>query len=328
MTVGFTFDLRDEYLAEGFGLEETAEFDRPDTIDGIAAALETLGHEVVRIGHCRNLVTRLARGERWDVVFNIAEGLHGFGREAQVPALLDLYEIPYTFSGPMVLSLCLHKALTKRVVRDFGIPTADFLQVRRPGDIARVNLPFPLFAKPVAEGTGKGISPDSRLTGPDQLDAVCRRLLEEFDQPVLVETFLPGREFTVGIVGTGPAARAVAVMEVTFTADAGSAIYGYATKADYERRVRYELVDDAPARMAAGTALASWRILGCRDAGRVDLRCDETGTPNFIEVNPLAGLNPVHSDLPIMCALKGIPFAELVGRIMESALGRLGREDI
>lgn len=327
MNVGFTFDLRDEYLAEGYGLEETAEFDRPDTVDGVAGALESLGHKVTRIGHCRNLVERLARGERWDIVFNIAEGLHGFGREAQVPALLDLYRIPYTFSGPMVLSLCLHKALTKRVVRDSGLPTPDFFQVRQPEDIARVNLPWPLFAKPVAEGTGKGVSPDSRVAGPAELDRVCRRLLGEFAQPVLVETYLPGREFTVGIIGTGQRARSIGVMEVLFTA-AGPGIYGYVTKADYERRVRYELADDAPARQAVETALAAWRILGCRDAGRVDLRCDSSGVPNFIEVNPLAGLNPTHSDLPIICRLKGIRFDELVLEIMESAAGRLSREEI
>jgi D-alanine-D-alanine ligase len=116
-------------------------------------------------------------------------------------------------------------------------------------------------------------------------------------------------------------------MEVLFAA-AGPGIYGYATKADYERRVSYQLADDAPARQAAETALAAWRILGCRDAGRVDLRCDADGVPNFIEVNPLAGLNPVHSDLPIMCRLKGSSFEELVGRVMESACGRLAREEI
>lgn len=328
MTIGMTYDLREEYLAEGYSEEETAEFDRPDTIDGIEDALRALGHDTVRIGHCRNLVKRLAAGEHWDLVFNIAEGIAGFGREAQVPALLDVYGIPYTFSGPMVLSLTLHKALTKRVVRDFGIPTPDFFQVRRPEDIDKVDLPFPLFCKPVAEGTGKGISPDSRVTDRAALECECLRLLEEHDQPVLVERFLPGREFTVGIVGTGPEARAVAVMEIIFTANALSDIYGYVNKEECEERIRYVLADDDVACAAADTALQSYRVLGCRDGGRVDLRCDESGVPNFIEVNPLAGMNPVHSDLPIMATLKGIPFNDLIAMMMESTLKRVSREEI
>ncbi len=329
MKVGITYDLRDEYLAEGYGEEETAEFDRPDTIDGIDNALKELGFETVRIGHVRSLVKRLAKGERWDLVFNIAEGMCGFGREAQVPALLDVYRIPYTFSGPMVLSLTLHKALTKRVVRDFGIPTPDFFQVRKPEDIARLELPFPLFAKPVAEGTGKGISPESKIEEQEQLDSVCRRLLDEFDQPVLVETFLPGREFTVGIIGTGPRARTLPVMEVRYTEAALGNIYGYINKEECESRIEYRLAEDAFASQAGETALSSWRILGCRDGGRVDLRCDAEGVPNFLEVNPLAGLNPVHSDLPIMCTLAGTSFKELISMIVESTRLRVGwAEDV
>ncbi|MFO7637765.1 MAG: D-alanine--D-alanine ligase [bacterium] len=328
MKIGFTYDLRDEYLAEGFGAEETAEFDRPDTVDGIAEALAGLGHDVVRIGHCRDLVGRLAAGERWELVFNIAEGLSGFGREAQVPALLDAYRVPYTFSGPMVLALTLHKALTKRVVRDAGLPTPDFVQVRRIEDADRVSLSLPLFCKPVAEGTGKGISAESRVEDRAALRAVCGRLLEEYDQPVLVESYLPGREFTVGITGTGPVARVLGVMEVAFTDRAGTDIYGYAIKQDYQGRVEYRLADDLAARRAGETALAAYRVLGCRDAGRVDLRCDAAGVPGFLEVNALPGLNPVHSDLPIICRLGGIAFPGLVGMILDSALARLAREDV
>ncbi|MFO7675150.1 MAG: D-alanine--D-alanine ligase [bacterium] len=357
MRFGFTYDLRDDYLAEGYGAEETAEFDRPDTIDGIAGALAELGHEVVRVGHIRDLVARLAAGERWDMVFNIAEGLIGPGREAQVPALLDAWRIPYTFSGPVELALTLDKALTKLVVREAGIPTPAFAVVRGPEDVARVRLPWPLFCKPVAEGTGKGIGPDSRVESLAELEQVCRRLLAAHDSPaglaagkprlrrgpeeeflpdsgtdsrrvapVLVETFLPGREFTVGITGTGPSARVLGVMEVVFTDQAGTDIYGYAIKQDYVGRVEYRLAEDAVARRAGETALAGYCALGCRDAGRVDLRCDAAGEPCFLEVNALPGLNPVHSDLPIMCRLRGIGFRELIGMIVDSALARWGRE--
>ena len=132
MNIGLTYDLRNDYLAEGYSEEETAEFDRPDTIEGIEAALLELGYRTDRIGNAKRLVERLAQGDRWDLVFNIAEGLHGVAREAQVPAILDVYDIPYTFSDPLVLSLALHKNLTKTVVRQAGIRHARF----RPGRAA------------------------------------------------------------------------------------------------------------------------------------------------------------------------------------------------
>ena len=322
MRIGFTYDLRADYLAEGYSREETAEFDRPDTIDGIEAALRALGHEPDRIGRATALVARLAAGDRWDLVFNIAEGLWGFGREALVPALLEAYQVPYTFSDPLVLSLTLHKGMTKRVIRDAGIPTPEFAVVEDAAGAAGIDLPFPLFAKPVAEGTGKGIDAASKVDSRADLLRVSERLLREFRQPVLVETFLPGREFTVGITGTGPRAVVVGVMEVALTARAEGAAYSYMNKALYEDRVAYRLADDQEAREAAAVALSAWRCLGCRDGGRVDLRSDGAGRPQFIEVNPLAGLNPVHSDLPIVARLAGVEFTELIGRIIDSAMER------
>ncbi|PJC72806.1 MAG: D-alanine--D-alanine ligase [Syntrophobacterales bacterium CG_4_8_14_3_um_filter_58_8] len=323
MKIGITYDLRDDYIAEGYTEEETAEFDHPRTIAAIEETLRDLGYETDRIGHLRALTRRLVAGDRWDLVFNIAEGLRGFGREAQVPALLDAWEIPYTFSDPLVLSLTLHKGLTKRVIRDLGIPTPDFAVVETPEEIAAVALPFPLFAKPVAEGTGKGVTAASKIADPVGLDRVCRALLAVFRQPVLVETFLPGREFTVGIIGTGAAAFAPAVMEVHLTKKAEKEVYSYANKEDWHGRIEYSLAADSMARAAAETALAVWRGLGCRDGGRIDLRADSEGTPNFIEVNPLAGLRPEHSDLPILCELAGMPYREMLAGIMRSALRRI-----
>ncbi len=324
MRVGLTYDLRETYLAEGYGLEETAEFDRPDTIDAIEAALRKQGFETDRIGHVRQLAARLVGGERWDFVFNIAEGLDGIGREAQVPALLDAWRIPYVFSDPLVMTLTLHKGMAKRVVRDQGVPTAPFAVIETPSDLATVDLPFPLFAKPVAEGTGKGVTPASKASSAAGLRKVTRQLLQQFRQPVLVETFLPGREFTIGITGTGARARAVAVMEVVLTENAEAEVYSYVNKEECDDRVVYRLVDDAEAREAAEVALAAWRALGCRDGGRIDVRSDAAGRPHFLEVNPLAGLHPEHSDLPIMCRLAGISFDDLIGRIVESALQRIG----
>ena len=182
MRIGITYDLRAEYLAAGFGEEETAEFDREDTIGAIDQALVDLGYETDRIGNIKNLTSRLAAGERWDMVFNIAEGLEGFGREAQVPALLDAFQIPYTFSDPLVLSLTLHKAMTKRVVRDLGIPTPDFFVIEKASDLDKVDLALPLFVKPVAEGTSKGITAASRITSQSKLVSACMHLLLMYNQ--------------------------------------------------------------------------------------------------------------------------------------------------
>jgi D-alanine-D-alanine ligase len=257
------------------------------------------------------------------MVFNIAEGLRGFGREAQVPALLDAYDIPYTFSDPLVLALALHKGMTKHVLRDAGIQTPDFRIIETQDDIELVDIPFPLFAKPVAEGTGKGISAASKINSLPELRHVCRNLLSTFRQPVLVEAFLPGREFTIGIIGTGNEALSLGSIEIHLRKNAEVNAYSYHNKENYTELVEYMLVDDGMSRDAEKVSLAAWRILGCRDAGRIDLRADRSGMPNVMEINPLAGLHPVHSDLPIICNLKGIPYHELISMIMSSARKRL-----
>ncbi|NPU95913.1 MAG: ATP-grasp domain-containing protein [Candidatus Omnitrophica bacterium] len=323
MKIGVTYDLRDDYLAAGYSEEETAEFDRLSTIDAIDGALRELGLITDRIGNLHALVQRLARGDRWNLVFNIAEGLRGIGRESQVPALLDAYGIPYTFSDPLVTALTLHKGLCKQVVRALGVPTPDFFVAENEAQLREITLPGPLFLKPVAEGTGKGITPQSKVRNRDELLNVGRELLARFNQPVLVETFLPGREFTVGILGTGPEARAVGVMEIHLNAQAESDVYSYVNKEYCEERVEYTPADDPVAREAARIALQAWTGLGCRDAGRVDLRADAAGMPQFMEVNPLAGLHPEHSDLPILCRFAGISYRELIGHIVQSAWKRV-----
>ncbi len=173
MHIGLTYDLRSDYLAAGYGEEETAEFDQLGTIDAIDGALCELGHATDRIGHARNLVDRLASGDRWELVFNICEGLRGRGREAQVPSILDVYEIPYTFADPTVLCVCLDKGLTKTVLRSHQVPTPDWDVVRDLTDVDRCQLSFPVIAKPLAEGTGKGIDASSRIADQGALRRTC-----------------------------------------------------------------------------------------------------------------------------------------------------------
>jgi len=327
LRIGFTYDLKADYLALGFSEYAVAEFDSEVTIEAIAGALESLGHDVVRIGHVKALAARLVAGERWDLVFNIAEGVAGFGRESQVPALLEAYAIPYTFSDPLVCALTLHKGMAKHVARGYGVPTPDFALVTSPAEAAAVELPLPLFVKPVAEGTSKGVTAKSLVKSRAALVEVCTELLAEYREPVLVETFLSGREFTVGILGTGADSRALATLEVLLRAEADAAVYSYRNKAQWRELVEYKLLDRGELRREVEeVALATWKCLGCRDAGRVDVRLDAAGNPQMLEVNPLAGLTPEHSDLPIMAALEGMDFESLIGEILRCTTTRLATE--
>jgi D-alanine-D-alanine ligase len=322
MRIGVTYDLRADYLAMGMSEEDSAEFDAEVTIAGIVSALTALGHEPERIGNIRALTERLVAGERWDAVFNICEGLSGYGREAQVPGLLDAYGIPHVFSDALTLALCLDKGWTKSIVRNAGVPTSDFATIERAADIAKIMLPFPLFLKPVAEGSGKGVSARSKVNNAAELKSVATELLARFRQPVLVETYLPGREFTIGIIGTGDEARALGVMEIVPTEKAVSIDYSYENKERCAENIVYRVVDDAEARAAADVAVQAWRALRCRDGGRIDIRSDAEGRPQFIEVNPLAGLNPEHSDLCFLAGFQGLAYQELIGLIMGSFLRR------
>lgn len=323
MLVGLTYDLRSAYLKEGYSEEETAEFDRDDTIDSIENTLISLGYQTERIGHIRMLIKALNEGKRWDIVFNIAEGMYGIAREAQIPALLDAYKIPYVFSDALVLALTLHKGMCKHIIRDCKIPTADFKVVSSISDCENVNIAFPLFAKPVAEGTGKGVDGKSKVNSKQELINLCKELLNKFKQPVIVEKYLPGREFTVGIVGSGEKAKSVGVLEVILLDNAEPDAYSYTNKENCEELVKYVLVKDEIAAHCEKVALESWRALGCVDGGRVDLRMDENGIPNFIEVNPLAGLHPEHSDLPILSGMNNISYQSLIKMIMDSAINRI-----
>lgn len=332
MNFGFTYDLKDDYLAAGMAPDQAAEFDARDTIDAIAAAIEAMGHRVDRIGSARALMARLGRGDRWDLVFNIAESTGGFGREALVPALLESFGIPYTMSDPLVCAVTLHKASAKRILRDAGIPTPRFAVVESAADLVHVEgggeqaLRYPLFAKPIAEGSSKGIEGNAKCSTAAELDRLCGRLLERYRQPVLVEEFLPGREVTVGVLGTGAAARAIGVQEIVMLEGAEPEVYSYQNKVDWEGKVQVRLATGPIVDEASHLALATWRVLGARDCGRVDLRADATGRLQVLEVNPLPGLRPGYSDLALIWGFQGREYGDLIREIVESAMERAGEE--
>lgn len=323
MNIAITYDLRIDYLAKGYTREETAEFDSPETITAIETALQNLGCETESIGDVKHLAQALVSGKRWDLVFNIAEGCHGLGREAQVPALLDAYNIPYTFSDVTTIACTLNKVFAKQIVRDKGVPTADFFLVRELSDLSAFTLAFPVFAKPVAEGTGKGICAASKILSHEALKKRCKYLLKTYHQPVLVETYLPGREFTVGIFGNGSKAEVGAIMEIILQEGAEKNAYSFTNKESYEGKIEYQIAYDAEAKRAGENALKAYQALHCRDSARIDIRSDVNGHPHFMEANPIAGLHPTSSDLVLMMRLLGHDYDFCIKKILTAACLRL-----
>ena len=214
MKIGLTYDLRSWYLDRGYSMEDTAEFDKQGTVDAIGDALHKMGFETESIGNCFQLIEALGSGKRWDLVFNIAEGLYGDGRESVVPAILDQYRIPYVFSGPVVLGISLNKHLTRLVLSSSGIPLSPGMLISSSGDVDKCDLHYPLFIKPVSEGTGKGITEKSLVHSRTELKEMSEWIFSRFNQPALVEEYLPGREFTVGVIGSGDESVAIGGMEI------------------------------------------------------------------------------------------------------------------
>src|SRR5262245_331115 len=324
MRIALVYDLRDDYRVLGFSEEEVAEFDSVATIDALAGAIEALGCEAVRVGRGQALAARLVGGERYDLVFSIAEGLKGRSREAQVPALCELFDQPYLFSDPLTSAAALDKAVAKRLVRDAGVPTPAFAVAERSASELAGWTAFPAFVKPVAEGTGKGCEAASLVGTQAELFAAAERVIERYKQPALVEQYLPDREFTVGVVGNGDEARVIGVCEILLKPNAEANVYSLHNKELCEELVIYAPASDPEALLAGTRALQAYRALECRDTARIDFRSDTKGEPYFLEANPLAGLHPSHSDLPILAAQNGIEFVALIGMILDAGLARYG----
>ncbi|OHD12761.1 MAG: hypothetical protein A2086_07225 [Spirochaetes bacterium GWD1_27_9] len=321
MKIGITYDLRDDYIKRGFSLEQTAEFDPIETINGIDNAIKLCGFETERIGNVRHLVEKLNLGKKWDIIFNICEGLNGTCRESLVPSILDEYGIPYTFSDPFVLALTLDKALTKMVVKNAGIKTADFFVVNSISDLDGLNLTYPLFVKPLREGSGKGIDSKSKVYDFGSLKEKCISILKNFNQPALVEKFLVGKDFTVSILGNGSDTRVIDVTNLFITKDGKEDYFSYENKENLF--VEYKSAEKEDFIKCSELAIKAWKVLGCRDGGRIDVRYDENEIPHFIEVNPLPEINPEYSELTNACKKKGISYNEMIKIILHSALKRV-----
>jgi D-alanine-D-alanine ligase len=302
-----------------------AEFDSPKTINAIRDAIQSFGHEVVLVEATGASLGRLS-GADVDVVFNIAEGLHGRARESAVPAYLELLDIPYTGSDPTTLALALDKALAKRIVAQSGVPTPRFVVMYTGSEPLPEGMLFPVVVKPNAEGSSKGVFDKSVAHSEDELRQMAARILERYrQQGVIVEEFLSGREFTVGLLGERDP-RVLSPMEIVFTANAGEfPVYTFAHKLDYGDQVRYDapaVLDPELQAKIEAVAYDAFVALGCRDVARVDVRLNGAGEPNFIECNPLPGLSPGWSDLCLIAQSVGMDYATLIGEILAPAVRR------
>jgi D-alanine-D-alanine ligase len=315
-----------------------AEWDSPDTIAAVERALSALG-EVIRLEATPDFPQQL-RDARPDIVFNMAEGLAGQNREAHVPAICEFYGIPYSGSDPLTLSLCLHKGRTKQMLQFHGIPTAPFALVETLGDARAIKrdtrLRFPLFAKPVQEGSSKGITERNLIRDRGELLACVTELLEVYEQPVLIEEFLSGAEFTCGVLGNGRDARVLPIVGIRFDAlpEGALPIYGFEAKWIWDTPDRPLNMFECPARIDAPlrsaiehVTLRAYNALGCRDWSRIDVRLDAAGVPHIVEVNRLPGILPnpeENSCLPKAAAAAGLTYDELIQSCVLAAAKRQG----
>jgi D-alanine-D-alanine ligase len=312
-----------------------AEWDSAETIAAVASALSAFG-DVIPLEATEEFPERL-RAERPDIVFNIAEGLRGVNREAHVPAICEFLDVPYSGSDPFTLSLCLHKARTKDVLTARAIPNAPFTLIDSEAALdrlARQSNDFPLFLKPVQEGSSKGITERNFVRTRDELESQARFLLDTYNQPVIAEAFLPGAEFTCGVLGNGAGAQVLPLVAINFGSlpDGAVPIYGYEAKWIWDTPSDPLDIFECPARIEPrlqaaieDVVLRAYRVLGCRDWSRIDVRLDAAGVPNIVEVNPLPGILPNPEDnscLPKAARAAGLSYNELIQSALQHAAER------
>lgn len=305
-----------------------AEYDSIDTVHAIRDALISAGIEAVLL-ECDGSLPRKLSENHIDFAFNIAEGRSGRGREAQAPAILNLLGIPFTGSDETALCIALDKALCKRLLSSYRIRTPRYKIITSEREIRPGALTFPVIIKPNAEGSSKGI-PDACIAGSEsELHELAGRILKLYGGPVLVEEYIAGREFTVGLLGNGQDLRVFPPMEIVFRKNTSGdyRIYSFGVKQNYQEFVSYECparLDPEVERDMMKTARRVFHALDCRDFARVDFRLGEDGKLYFIEINPLPGLAPGYSDYPMLAELSGVPYRELVLAVLRAGLDRCG----
>ncbi len=330
MRIGLTYNLKSEVRVLDPKLlraeDMFEEFDSPETINALSQVIAELGHEPVKLGFGQPAIEKLL-DDNIDFVFNIAEGYFGRSRESHMPALLEMLEIPYSGPDPLTAALTLDKIMAKRIASASNIATPASVVVW-PGDEEGPHyMPeYPLILKLAYEGSSIGVRDFSKVNNAKEMSGMMDWLKEYYpEQPVIIEKFISGREFTVGVIGNEKP-EVLGIMEIMPKAgQIGDFVYSLEVKRDYLNRVSYQCpaeVNEFLKRRLAKAALRLFYAFGCRDISRFDFRIDDLGMPYFLEVNTLPGLHPVSSDIVIMCRLQGISYRQLVERILSHALRR------
>lgn len=327
MRIGLSCDLKDSFAPEPGSPDDVfEEYDSSKTIEIITAALEAKGNSVIMLAGGREFLDNIQR-EKVDIVFNIAEGRGTYrSREAQVPSVLEILDIPYTGSDPQCLAICLDKPLAKKLVTTFGVSTSKWLTISNKTELIQAawdSIPFPAIIKPAFEGSSKGIRLTSLARNISEAQQEVSRILDCYRQPVMVEEFIDGDEVTVGIIGNSPP-EIIGMMRILPRKKDAPFIYSVEVKRDYVNLVDYE----CPARLEqqvldriAASSIGVFKGLGCRDFTRIDFRINSEGMPYFLEINPLPGLG-TYSDLVIMSVMMGWTHEKLIGAVLDAALAR------
>jgi D-alanine-D-alanine ligase len=327
MRIGLAYDLKEDVRLEISSPQDALEeYDSSETVGLIETALKSAGHSVFRLGGGTEFLSNILR-ERVDLVFNIAEGRgNHVSREAQVPGVLEMLNIPYSGSSPQCLAICLDKPLSKNLAIAAGVPTPQWCLIDNLEQLPKVSwngLAFPAIIKPAYEGSSKGIRVSSLAGSPAEAAETISQLFKCYQQPMMVEEFIPGDEVTVGIIGNAPPTL-LGMMRILPKNQADYFVYSLEVKRDYLNLVDYEcpahLEEEVLARIAAAS-LKTFTALGCRDFARLDFRVSTEGTPYFLEINPLPGLG-THSDLVIMALKLGWRYEELIDAILQAAVKR------
>jgi D-alanine-D-alanine ligase len=327
MRIGLSYDLKEVIQSEYDSPDDAfEEYDSQETVDMIASTLESEGHSVVKLGGGSDFL-RSIQHQDIDFVFNISEGRGSYrSREAQVPAVLEMLDMPYTGSDPQCLAVCLDKSLSKTLVSLAGVSTPKWLTITSEQELRHISLegfPFPVIIKPVWEGSSKGIRLTSLAQNTDQVKEEVLRTLKHYRQPVMVEEFIDGDEVTVGIIGNNPA-HVLGMMRILPRNKTGHFVYSVEVKRDYLNLVGYECPVNLPTALLAeleSSSLKVFKSLECRDFSRIDFRISCDGQPYFIEINPLPGLGN-YSDLIIMAKMLGWKHEQVISAVLDAALKR------
>lgn len=313
-------------------MDQYAEWDTWETINAVKDAISIYNN--VSLIEANEEAYNKFREIKPDIVFNIAEGANGVSREAQIPAMLDMLKIPYTGSDALTLAICLDKARTKEILSYYKVPTAKFFVADKIEDAKNHKLNFPMIVKPISEGSGKGIYASSFVHNNNELEREIERITSEYDQSALVEEFLPGREFTVAILGNNGDTKVLPAIEMRYDKypEGTAPLYSYEAKWILDTKENDFNVFDCPANITKEleqkinkVCLDTYKVLKCRDWSRIDLRLDKNGEPNIIEINPLPGIIPdpnENSSFPKAARAAGIEYNDMINHVLVSGVKR------